>query len=188
MTVLPEGIERLDDSLADQRRLQDVLQGAIPIRYADAAGARVKRGGLRGALVLLDLKGHLDVTMALTALKSVDGGARYDYDLMLSGVITARRSYLVVTAECRQPARCTVKLVFSPSRDHELLRRASSLGILIGSWPRVANQRPLELLIGHPDKAKCSCPRCAVIDWALKEPGESTQRLAGAAHASHTNA
>ena len=85
MTDLPAGIERLDDSLADQRRLQDVLQGAIPIRYADAAGAWAKRGSPRGALVLLDLKGHLDVTMALTALKSVEGSARYDYDLMLSG-------------------------------------------------------------------------------------------------------
>ena len=188
MTVLPKGIERLDDSVADQRRLQDLLQGSIPIRYADAAGARVKRGSPRGALVLLDLKGHLDVSMALTALKSVEGSARYDYDLTLSGAISTRRSYLVVTAECRQPARCTVKLVFSPSRDHELLRRACRLGLLIGSWPRVANQRPLELLIAHPDSAGCSCPRCAVIDWALKEPGESTQRLASAAHSSHTNA
>ena len=169
MTVLPEGVERLDDSLAAQRRLQDLLQGAIPIRYADAAGARVKRGSPRGALVLLDLKGHLDVTMALTALKSIEDGTRYEHDLMLSGAITARRSYLVVTAESRQPARCTVKLVFSPSRDRELLRRACSHGILIGSWPRVANQRPLELLIAHPESAGCSCPRCAVIDWALKE-------------------
>jgi hypothetical protein len=187
MTVLPKGIERLDDSLADRRRLQDVLQGAIPIRYADAAGARVKRGSLRGARVLLDLKGHLDVTQALTALKSAEGSARYDYDLMLSGAITARRSYLVVTAECRQPARCTVKLVFSPSRDHELLRRACSLGILIGSWPRVANQRPLELLIAHPESAGCSCPRCAVISWALKVPDESTPPIAGAAHTSYTD-
>ena len=81
-----------------------------------------------------------------------------------------------------------MKLVFSPSRDHELLRRACSLGILIGSWPRVANQRPLELLIAHPDSAGCSCPRCAVIGWALQAPSEPTQRRADAAHSSRTGA
>src|SRR4029079_12867685 len=110
MTDLPEGVEQLGDTIAAQRRLQELLRGAIPIRYADDGGARVKRGSRPVARVLLDLKGHIDVTMALTALKSVTGSASYDYDLTLGGAVTTRRSYLVLTAECRQPARCTVKL------------------------------------------------------------------------------
>jgi hypothetical protein len=168
MSDLPEGVERLDDTIAAQRRLQELLQGSIPIRYADNGGARVKRGSRPVARVLLDLKGHIDVTMALSVLKSITGNASYDYDLTLSGAITTRRSYLVLTAECRQPARCTVKLVFNPLGDHELLRRAWSSRLLIGAWPRVADQRPLELLLAHPDNAGCSCSRCVVMNWALK--------------------
>ena len=143
MAILPGDVERLDETLASQRRLQEMLRGAIPIRYADDGGARVKRGSRPVARVFLDLKGHIDVAMALAALKSVTDSATYDYDLMLSGAITTRRSYLVLTAECRRARPLHLKLVFNPLGDHELLRRAWSSSLLIGAWPRVADQRPL---------------------------------------------
>jgi hypothetical protein len=175
MTNLPAGVARLDDSPAARRQLEALLQDATPIRYADSAPARLKRGDAPGQLVLLDLKRHIDVTRALTALRSIRGDASYDYDLVLSGAVTAQRSYLVLTAECEQPAPYAVKLVFNPTRDHELLRRAFNHGLLLGAWPRAANQRPLELQIAHPNRAGCSCPRCTMIAWALKVPSESTQ-------------